>query len=66
MQIKGNDQQGCYESQCRTATDIVSTDSPHAIQYCAMPKYTSAVHDKWLVNRRDGSFTGNSDTCEDS
>ena len=45
-----------------TAIDIVSTYSLHSIQYSAMYPYTSAQKDKWPVNRRDGSFIGNSDT----
>ena len=48
--------------QCHTVADIVSTYSLHAIQYCAMRQYTSALHHKWPLNRRDGSYRGNSDT----
>ena len=47
--------------QCCIAIDIVSTYSLHAKQYSAMHQYTSAQKDKWLLNRRDGSFIGNSD-----
>ena len=47
--------------QYRIAIDIVSTYSPHAIQYSAIRQHTSAQKNKWALNRRDGSFIGNSD-----
>ena len=47
--------------QCRIAIDIVFTYSLHAIHYFAVRQYTSAKKDKWPLNRRDGSFIGNSD-----
>ena len=49
--------------RCRSAADIASTYSIHAIQYSAMRQYTSAQKDTWPSNRIDGSFTGNSDTA---
>ena len=36
--------------QCRTKADIVSTYRLHAIQYSAMPQYTSAQKEKWELN----------------
>ena len=38
--------------QCRTAADIVSTYSVHAIQYSAMRQYASAQKHKWPLNRQ--------------
>ena len=45
----------------RIVVGIVSSCSLRSIQYCAMLQYTSALHDKWLLDRRDCSFLGNSD-----
>ena len=48
--------------QCCIATSTSYLPPAYiARQHSAMHQYTSAQKDKWLLNRRDGSFIGNSD-----